>query len=209
MGHCDVSTTRPIHTFPGGSRTSQGPLLYNGVVSKASRIHWNLLFSHSKPEDLDRCLVLSLGQTRIHLCTRCVGLYPTMLLALCLFLWGFPTPQWLDIALCLVLPIVGASAWGLEQAGVTLPKSLRLLSGAFLGLGLARVLTIHFVTPWPRELLELGAALAVILLLGWIARTLRKDRDQIPLITPIDPTMIGDDKKTDPCPENEVDPKSS
>lgn len=162
---------------------------------------WGVLLSHARPGELDRCLAVPLGGRRVHLCARCAGLYPALALGLWARLaaagWVEDRP-WLAVALRLGVPLAGGAAWALEQAGLALPRSgaiaraARTASGVALGAGLGWVLGLHLRSPWPRELIELGAGLVVILVAGVIARTLRATREKTP--------VHG---------QNEVDPGSS
>lgn len=165
---------------------------------------WSVLLSHARPGELDRCLAPSLGAARVHLCARCTGLYPALALGLWARLahagWVEARPG-LAVALRLAVPLAGAAAWALEQAGLALPRAARLArvaSGAALGAGLGWVLGLHLRSPWPRELIELAVALTTILVAGVLARTLRafaaapRAREKTP--------VHG---------QNEVDPESS
>jgi hypothetical protein len=174
-----------------------------------------VLLSHAGPGELDRCLAVPLGARRVHLCARCVGLY----LALGPALWArLARPGRLDdeprlaLALRLVVPLAGGAAWALEQAGISLPRAgrvVRLASGLALGAGLGWVLGLHLRSPWPRELVELAAGLAAILVAGVVARALRAARSALdpPVLPGPAPDAAG--KKTPLREQNEVDPESS
>jgi hypothetical protein len=170
-----------------------------------------VVLSHAWPGDLDRCLAVSLGAARVHLCARCTGLYPALALGLAARLAGLP---WLEaspraeLALRLVLPVLGGAAWGLEQAGLALPRAARVASGVALGAGIGWVLGLHLRAPWPGELVELSAALGAILVVGLLARSLRGGPVALDLGPPPGPGPGSDGKKTPLREKNEVDPKA-
>jgi hypothetical protein len=153
----------------------------------------------------------------VHLCARCVGLYPALALGLAARLttpdWLDPHP-WLAFTLRFVAPVAGSAAWGLEQAGLAMPRAARVVSGVALGAGLGWVLGLHLRSPWPMELVELVIALGAILAIGMAARTLRawteSDADIAADLTAA--SGLGHDpdgRKTDAPDENGVDPGTS
>lgn len=99
------------------------------------------LLSHHRPEDWDRCYALTVHGTQYHLCARCSGVYPGIVLGLVAYLGGvLPSWHWVVI---LMFPIPALVDWWLSSTGiVTSWNPLRtvtggLLGGAFgLGLGL-------------------------------------------------------------------------
>ncbi len=162
---------RPPGLRPG-DRAPDSKILYNASVPKASRLDWKILLSHSDTDDLHRCILVSFGAARIHFCARCLGLYPSLLVGTAARLAGLELPEPADVALGLILPLVGASAWGLEQIKPVGPNFFRVSSGVLLGLGLGWVLGLHLREPWPPEMVRLGLGLAAVLVLGLIARWL-------------------------------------
>jgi len=179
-------------------------------VPKASRLRWEIVLSLSRPGVLHRCVKVSLRGRDIHLCARCLGLYPALLVGLVANLWsarsGTPSlPQWVELAIRLIVPIVGASGWGVEQAGVPLPKPVRVVSGALLGVGVGWVLGIHLRAPYPAALFELAAGLGLVVVLALLARWSRDLGEAEELVA-----EGGDGrKKTDDNGQNEVDPRAS
>lgn len=138
-----------------------------------SRFNWGILLSHSLDQHLHRCLCLHIGGRRVYFCSRCVGLYVTLVLGLIGQLAGFQVPSWCDFTLRIILPAMGALAWGIEQIGISLSKPVRLLSGILIGIGLGWVLGIHLINPWPRELVETSLVLGFILLIGLLGNMIR------------------------------------
>lgn len=151
------------------------------------------------------------------MCTRCAGLYPALALGCGAGLAGAEVSGWAGKALSLGAPAVGAAGWAAEQAGLTVPRWVRLASGALLGLGLGWVLSLHLRSPWTTELMELAATLGLIALIGLTLRASRRP-DDLPLIEPLNqpgfegsdqPGFEGSGKKSDSATENEVDPRAS
>ncbi len=176
------------------------------------------MLSHCRPEDLHRCLFVSFLGVSIHLCARCAGLYPALALALVARLAHLWVPETADLLLRIVLPVVGAAAWGLEQAGapaLPLPRASRVLSGCMIGLGLGWVLGLHLRQPWPSELIRLMIALSLIGALGLLARLVRtplgaEGRDELPEPDVlVEPDTDGQQKKSAGQQKNEVDPRAS
>lgn len=116
-----------------------------------------------------------------------------------------PLPVWADLTIRLIVPLIGAAAWGVEQVGVQLSKAIRLVSGALIGLGVGWVLGLHFREPWPGELIELSIGMALILLLGLLGRWTRLTTEAEELVG--QPSAAR--KKTDDPNKNEVDPRAS
>ncbi len=127
------------------------------------------LLSHHPRGQLDR--TVALGAVRV--CARCLGTYPTLVIALVLQLLAqAPLESPLDpvLALGLVSPALVDWAWGCFD-----PRSgtnrLRLLTGALLGLSLARTLYVHLHRPYhPWLLAQLGLVAGVaipVLVLTW------------------------------------------
>jgi hypothetical protein len=187
-------------------------------TSSRGGTRWSVLLSHAGSGELDRCLAIPLGSARVHLCARCVGLYPALAAGLWARLahpgWVEGRP-WLALALRLVVPLAGGVAWALEQAWPSLARSGpaarvgRTASGVALGAGIGWVLGRHLQSPWPGELVELAAGLAAILVAGVLARTLRSAWSAADLPVMPGPAVDPDGKKTPLRGENEVDPESS
>lgn len=135
--------------------------------------------SHSLPENLDRCVLLPVGKSRLHLCARCIGLYPATAAGLLTRLGDVDLPIWADSALSFALPLLGALAWVLEQAGLPLNKIIRVLSGILLGAGLGWVMGLHLTSPWPPEMARLAIGLGGSLIVGLSIRWVRRSSNHI------------------------------
>jgi uncharacterized membrane protein len=128
---------------------------------------WRLLLAHHPPERFDRCFRVA----GIALCARCSGLYPALLLGLSALFWtgGWPEQPWeSEVLVLLALPALLDWAYGLFVYRAS-GHGRRFLTGALLGLSLARVLHLHLLSPFGptvREVLgflSAGAALALVL----------------------------------------------
>jgi hypothetical protein len=151
-----------------------------------------MLLAHCLPTENDRCLLVEIKGQHVHLCSRCVGVYPALGLGMWARLSDVPLPDWLAHAVALGLPLVGGLAWVVEEAGLRLPKAVRVVSGACIGLGTGHVLGEHCRSPWPGELLHLGIGFAVVLAVGLAARWLS-----------------GGEAGSSPTPPDDVDPEAS
>jgi hypothetical protein len=123
--------------------------------------------SHHREEERDRTYAFG----SVHLCARCLGLYPALLLTLGLGL-GRGRPSFV-LGLGLILP--GLYSWAL---GLVRPwagsNPGRTLSGALLGVGLGLSLREHLEHPWPPVLLLQGAVVTGVALPLLVLRRLGK-----------------------------------
>lgn len=150
-------------------------VLYNGAVPERRSVDWaQVALAHEGPDGLGRCLRLPLGQRGVYVCARCAGLYPALVAATAARLWDVQVPGSDGPVLRLGLPVAGALAWVVEQAGADLGRPLRVLSGILLGAGIGWAFALHLRSPWPRELIEVAAALGVALVVGLAARAVRR-----------------------------------
>lgn len=132
-------------------------------------LHW-LLLAHHRQDQAHRCVHLPLGQRRLALCARCLGLYPTMAAALALqAALGLGALGEVDWWVVLGLTAPGLLDWG---AGVVEPASgnnlRRMITGILLGAALGRSLWLHAADPrhevfWVQVLLVIFTIFAVLL----------------------------------------------
>ncbi len=134
-------------------------------------LHW-LPLAHHRRNQAHRCVhvPLPLGQRRLALCARCLGLYPTLAAALALqAALGIGGLGAADLYLVLGLSAPGLLDWG---AGVVEPASgsnaRRVITGILLGGALGRSLWLHFSDPrhevlWVQILLVIFTTFAVLL----------------------------------------------
>jgi uncharacterized membrane protein len=114
-------------------------------VSERRLVHW-LPLAHHRPEAADRCVHLPFGPLRVALCARCLGLYPTLGVALAaqaaLRLGRAGNADWW---LCLVGLAPALFDWGLSMLGRARgSNAMRLLTGVVLGVSLARGFWLYF-----------------------------------------------------------------
>lgn len=134
---------------------------------------WRLLLAHHPPSQYHRCVRLG----RLHLCARCLGLYPTLFAGLAVqlvltvhhapALAARPFEHW-----ALVLVMAPAS-WDwlrgrLDPATGT--NAGRLSTGVLLGLGLARTVYLNARTPMSGPALDGLVFLAIVVILGALIR---------------------------------------
>jgi len=118
-------------------------------MSERRLVHW-LPLAHHRPDAADRCVHLPVGHLRVALCARCLGLYPTLALALvaqgAARLGRVGAADWW---LCLVGLAPALFDWGLSILGRARgTNAIRLLTGVVLGVSLARGFWLYFRDPW-------------------------------------------------------------
>jgi hypothetical protein len=121
----------------------------------------SLALSHHTGAGLSRCFRVG----SLHLCARCSGLWPALILGtLGQKLWPWP-PSRLDvpIELALILPALWdyARSAAAPQAGTNLG---RMATGVLLGLGLARVAVLGRVAGYTNP----AFAFPILLCLCWV-----------------------------------------
>ena len=124
---------------------------------------WGFLAAHHWPGQLERCYQVWLGRRPIWLCARCTGLYPVLGLVLALLLVHLPETGWWDLIWLLALPIPALVDWARSRlTGRAGTNWVRSLTGALLGVSLARTVQLNMVAPayW-LVVLQLGALVAV------------------------------------------------
>ena len=128
--------------------------------------------SHHPPDELDRCYRLF----GLHLCARCLGTYPVLAAAFfAQFALHAPLSHPLDVpvGVALAVPATLDWAWGRFRPHA-FSNLWRTLSGALLGLGLARSLFIHVQRPLPAVLLWQGALVTAVAFPVILAAYLRR-----------------------------------
>lgn len=90
------------------------------------------VLSHHRREEWDRCYALTVHGRQYHLCARCSGVYPGIMLGLVVYLGGILSSwQWL---LVLVFPVPALVDWWLSSMGVFASwNPLRTVTGGLLG----------------------------------------------------------------------------
>jgi uncharacterized membrane protein len=117
-------------------------------VSERRVVHWLPLAHHRREEDY-RCLHLPLGDLRVAICARCVGLYSALVVTFAaqgaLRLGGLGALDWW-ITLVGVAPAL--FDWGLSWLGrVRGRNAVRVLTGVLAGVSLGRGFWLYFRDP--------------------------------------------------------------
>lgn len=108
------------------------------------------VLAHQHRSESHRCLWLPLGSLRLALCSRCTGLYPTLLLGLALQLALHLSTRitWIDWSLVLGLSVPALLDWGASRLGRKGSNFIRVLTGILLGLALARSGYVYLHDPY-------------------------------------------------------------
>lgn len=133
------------------------------VQGQAMHVTPGFWLSHHFEADLHRCY--RFGRTSV--CARCLGTYPTLLVALTAQgLMHAPVYLPMEVPVVLLLTAPATFDWVHGQwRPHAFSNAWRTLTGVALGLGLGRSLFVHFASPWPPVLLaQLGLALATVAL---------------------------------------------
>lgn len=126
------------------------------------------LLSHHRDHELHRTWRLG----GLHLCARCLGLYPVLALGLVLQL-RFGAPLHWEHDFLFVLGLTAPGLWDWSR-GVRDPASgsngLRTLTGVLLGAAFARSLYVHLQQPlhWLLPMQLAAVLLVVIPALAWL-----------------------------------------
>jgi uncharacterized membrane protein len=116
--------------------------------------------SHHHPHELNRTYRLG----GVHVCARCLGTYPVLLLAIAAQVSiKAPLHHALDPVAALALPVPALLDWSIGRFRPAAGSNLvRTLTGVLLGLGLGRTLYVHLREPFPFWLcVQLAVLLAV------------------------------------------------
>lgn len=118
------------------------------------------LLSHHEPSEWDRCYAPTVGDRRVRLCARCLGIYPGILVGVAAWLLAAPLPT--GLAAVALLPLPALVDWA---ASAFTPRAgwnpVRTATGAALGyaygVGLAALLL-----GGDRRVLAVGVAYATV-----------------------------------------------
>ncbi|AHG00300.1 hypothetical protein HALLA_17330 [Halostagnicola larsenii XH-48] len=124
---------------------------------------WPYLLSHHLPSERHRCYAPVIFGRRIHICARCLGIYPGILAALVVALLGgglLASPV-ATLAVALVFPLPALVDWTLttftERRGYNL---VRTATGFLLGCGYGTGL-VHLLLAGDLRVLAVGIAYAL------------------------------------------------
>lgn len=126
---------------------------------------WGFLVAHHWPGQLSRCYRIWLGRRPVWFCARCAGLYPVLALVLTVLLFLRPAPGRLDLVWLFLLPLPALVDWARSRLTPWEGANwLRSLTGAMLGVSLARTVQLNMVDPghW-LVVAQLGSLVAIVL----------------------------------------------
>ncbi|WP_096391647.1 DUF2085 domain-containing protein [Halopenitus persicus] len=128
------------------------------------------LLSHHEPAEYDRCHRLRVGSRTIHLCARCSGVYPGIVVGSVLGIGGW-LPGSLGLAAIAVLPLAALVDWSLT-AGRPDAGSNRVRTATGLLLGIAYGLGLHrLLLGDDRRVLLIGVGYAAVVAVAlWFHR---------------------------------------
>jgi uncharacterized membrane protein len=135
------------------------------------------LLAHHDVSHLDRCYQLWACTRPIWICARCLGVYPTLFLALGIQV-AIEVPRgWWDLLLLFGLPIPALVDWaGSRLRSWPGSNPRRTLTGMLLGLSLSRMVYLNMVHPFQLLVsLQILLLMAVVLIVEGGAR-LRSSR---------------------------------
>jgi uncharacterized membrane protein len=129
--------------------------------------------AHHRSDQLERTYAVG----KVHLCARCVATYPVLFAGMAvLFALRAPLTWRFDVPFALLLTLPALADWAVgqfrPQGGSNLRRSL---TGALLGVALARTLYVHVQRPLPPALvaqlaLALLVAMPILVFASWRAR---------------------------------------
>ncbi len=133
------------------------------------------LLAHHWPGQLDRCYRFWCRGRPVWVCARCAGLYPVLAAVLAGLLYWRPPTGWADWPWLFGLPLPALVDWGWSRwSGWTGRNWLRSLTGAMLGVGLARGLQLHIISPGHRLALAQFVFMGAVVLAVEIADRYRR-----------------------------------
>ncbi len=142
----------------------------SGGSQRASQ-GWRVLLSHHGAADLHHCFRIGSPDRGLHLCARCLALYPVLALTLGFeaALWRFESEiRWL-VAFTLVTPAV--IDWSRSMLFASRGSNLaRTVTGALAGVGLGLAFGDYFRDSGCAWFWTLMAVLSAIIVLVWWAR---------------------------------------
>jgi hypothetical protein len=121
----------------------------------------DLLLAHHRPAEYDRCYRIG----GLHLCARCAGLYPALLLVLGLQLTGGVDSLRAEWAVLFLLPVPAIFSWARRRlTGAAGSNPVSTLTGALLGVALGRGIYLYLRDHRSVAFWALAAGLVVVVL---------------------------------------------
>ncbi len=121
----------------------------------------DFLLAHHRPEEYDRCYRIG----GLHLCARCAGLYPALLLVLGLQLAGRLDTVRAEWAVLFLLPLPAVFSWARRRlTGAAGSNPVSTVTGALLGVALGRGIYLYLHDHRSVAFWALAAGLVVVVL---------------------------------------------
>jgi len=138
---------------------------------------WRVVLSHHTKSELHHCYRLPVTRKGIHICARCLGLYPVLLVTLGIDagLWRFESEHRWFLAFALVTPAVIDWSATMLFAGPG-SNQVRTITGILAGVGLGLAFGDYFRDSSCAYFWGLMGGLAVIIALVWWTRAGRAPR---------------------------------
>lgn len=96
-------------------------------------------FSHHRPENYDRCYFINLFGKKVHICARCLGLYPLALISFVMYFF-LSLPEIWNLYLLYLFPIPAFVDWGLHRFDIFHGfNPTRTITGALMGSTYGRI----------------------------------------------------------------------
>jgi uncharacterized membrane protein len=120
--------------------------------SAESKTIFKFFLAHHSREDCNhKCYTLPFGKNRYYICSRCLGLYPVLLVMLAVDLgFGFEVSTSMRALVFWIFILYPWSHWAREHYFQSSPggKFLRSFTGMIAGVGIGVLLAGHFRQPW-------------------------------------------------------------
>jgi len=139
---------------------------------------WSLLLSHKPDDKLHLCIRMRVFGRSLYFCSRCLGLYPALLLVLGLGRMIGPFPAWLTFVLLFLAPLPAFLDWGTRTAAglPERPNSVRFWTGIGLGLGLGANLYVNSYALLSLPVMAQIAFFLASIWVVWLTSYLRRRR---------------------------------
>ncbi len=147
-----------------------------GMHAHSEQSLWSWLISHHPTDSYHLCYRFEIGRFSLHICARCLGLFPAMFATILMGNLMGQWPFWLAWSLLYLAPLPALLDWGTTTASGRPERSnhIRMVTG--IGLGSAIGANLHIQT---YALLSEQVVMQALYLLGsvwivWLTSYLRR-----------------------------------